>query len=327
VSADERGGGERGFTDDELLLFTHESMLAVEAVKRTRRAERRARTGLQLAAAGALVVAALLITPCFFRSGTTPPALPAAPAGTVMAQVVFPRPLPDGAPVRTLRTGERMNVPAGTRAVVYDRWNGTRTEYAGATELKVTPHGVETEAVAPTALVSQWAASLRPHAPGVTRGLAGVVPLPLYPVDTSVYPGEVTLEWIYAGEAKSLTLEVEDEAGNLLLSQELEAGVAVYEMEAAPGRAYYWRVVAPCAKLPPFQEFRTLSEAQIKWVSETLSAFGYSRDDIAEGLPELKDAASLGVIYDVLVENELFREAEAVRQRLQEAAKREEPVS
>ncbi|OPX21879.1 MAG: hypothetical protein B1H03_05755 [Planctomycetales bacterium 4484_113] len=338
-----------GVSKQELDLFKEESLRAIESVKARLRRGRIARSALSWGAAGAVVIlVAAFFLPRLLSTSTVAPLRTQQPKAEIIARLVVPKAADDaiqvlkspageeaGAeaeplvpinlpiePIVNLRAGDSITIADGAYGIFYDLKNRQRLKCFGCCRLQITYEGA-----VPVGLVKRepqiadtgfWAMNLPPQNAGVMRASAGKLPLPIFPVDTSVPPGKVNLRWDYSGDAKTLELTVENEAGEVLLKKQLDGSTRNYEIIVHAGRPYYWRIGVPDAEIPIAQEFHVLREAQWQWVQEAAAACGITGDDLLRGVGTLKDVERLSALYDIFTGNDLHREAEAARLRMQE---------
>lgn len=225
-------------------------------------------------------------------------------------------------PILDLQAGDTITVAEGETAVLYNWMSQTREKFSGPCELKVTNRGVKT--VRPnkrrpeTEQARLWAMSLEPISTGVMRTIPHEMPQPIYPVDTSVFPGEVSLRWEYSGHAGAIELTVENKSGDVLLKQELSSATGDYSMTVNEGSSYYWKVAVPGEKAPVAQEFHVLHQSDWEWVKDAVKFSRIAVEDLISGDVEITNQWDLSSLYEILMHYQLYKEAEIVRQRLQD---------
>ena len=328
-----------GLTKEELAAFRKESLHAIEGVKRRLHRERIARGVFLSGAAAVVVILAAFLLP---RLATNPEAIAPQVAGhAMMARLVVPDAETETLqvfrapseeenytqpvklqPILDLKAGDAVTVAEGGTAVLYNWVKQTREKFFGPCRLEITERGVK--AVKPggpkpeSEQARLWAMSLEPILTSVMRATPDEMPLPVYPVDTSVPPGEVILQWKYFGSAEAIELTVENEAGDVLLKQKLDASETEYRIAVNEDSSYYWKVSVPNAKAAVAQEFHVLGQTDWEWVRLAAKANLVTEENLVSGIAELTDKWNLIPLYEIFTHYQLYKEAEAVRQRLHE---------
>lgn len=332
---DDRGNQEQGQTGDALQHYFAESWQAIDAIQqretRTRRTRRLVVTGLVISL---LIVVVVMLwqfveitAPTDFSTETDVVAYLAVPSPAARTVRVFlPRGVADTSlrgrnlqAVMPLRVGEEVTVDGGLTALFFRTADDFRLEYLGPGNLIVTPEDVASTGGggAPvTALpIAGWAATLAPledlDGPAPESG----APQPRYPVGVQTPTGSITLEWDYAGPADTVLVTIRQRAGEVIAEYEVPAGNHSLAVELDSGRGYRWEVSA-AGTVSAAAEFRALADDEWDWIRTAARGCGMAGDDIVTEAVQAGSVCKLAALYTVLADNQLLREADAVRQRL-----------